>query len=231
MRPKTKAKIKLRCDYCHNVIYLYKSQVSGHKYHFCNKICYDKWQEITCTGKNNANYKDGKCCEKSLCKCGKEKDFRAIRCIGCRRGWDIIPDNKIIEAVKTVKTFLELSEYFGVSRKWITNRVKLLNIDINHFKRCRSRPTKPEDILVINSFCSRLVLKDIIIKNNLIKQKCDNCNVTDEWNGKPLILELHHKNGINNDNRLENLIFLCPNCHSQTDTNKGKNRHRKRGKK
>ena len=42
------------------------------------------------------------------------------------------------------------------------------------------------------------------------------------WNGIPLVLQLDHINGINNDNRIENLRFLCPNCHSQTTTFSGK---------
>ena len=46
---------------------------------------------------------------------------------------------------------------------------------------------------------------------------CAECGIAD-WRGKPLTLELDHINGINNDNRLVNLRFLCPNCHSQTET-------------
>ena len=44
----------------------------------------------------------------------------------------------------------------------------------------------------------------------------ENCRV--DWRGKRLVLHVDHVNGINNDNRLPNLRFLCPNCHSQTPT-------------
>ena len=44
-----------------------------------------------------------------------------------------------------------------------------------------------------------------------------------EWNNKPISLELHHINGDNKDNRLENLQILCPNRRAQTDTYRGHN--------
>lgn len=50
-----------------------------------------------------------------------------------------------------------------------------------------------------------------------VPYRCNNCGLGDMWNDKPIILQLEH-----NDNRLENLEILCPNCHSQTDTYAGR---------
>lgn len=50
--------------------------------------------------------------------------------------------------------------------------------------------------------------------------KCIECGIGDLWNNKPLKLELDHINGVRTDNTRENLRFLCPNCHSQTNTYK-----------
>lgn len=54
----------------------------------------------------------------------------------------------------------------------------------------------------------------------------ERCGISD-WQSEPLSLQLHHENGDGTDNRLANLSFLCPNCHSQTDTYGGRNGHKK----
>lgn len=65
-------------------------------------------------------------------------------------------------------------------------------------------------------------LKNRLIKNNLLINKCACCGL-DEWQNKEITLQLHHVNGCHSDNSLENLQLLCPNCHSQTPTFGNKN--------
>lgn len=79
---------------------------------------------------------------------------------------------------------------------------------------------------VENSTYPRHRLKERIIKQNLIEYKCDKCGNEGIWLGEKMPLILDHMNGINNDNRLNNLRFLCSNCDSILPTYKNR-----RGKK
>ena len=64
-------------------------------------------------------------------------------------------------------------------------------------------------------------LNDRLLKEGIKEYKCECCGNT-EWMGKPIMLELHHIDGDHNNNKLENLQMLCPNCHSITDNFKSK---------
>ena len=64
---------------------------------------------------------------------------------------------------------------------------------------------------------TRREVKDYIIRNNVFPYICSNCGCDGHWRDGIISLELHHINGINNDHRLENLTFLCPNCHALTE--------------
>ena len=56
-----------------------------------------------------------------------------------------------------------------------------------------------------------------------IGNKCSVCEI-DSWNGKEIVLELEHKDGNSENNSIENLCLICPNCHSQTETYKNRNK-------
>jgi len=56
-----------------------------------------------------------------------------------------------------------------------------------------------------------------------IEYKCANCGQRDRWKGKSLMLEMDHIDGNRRNNKVENLRWLCPNCHSQTETFRRRN--------
>ena len=110
--------------------------------------------------------------------------------------------------------------------------IKLYNIDIDHFYTDKKQgmlnyslnikiPTI--DILVENSPFNRRSLKDRIYKEGLKERKCELCGQGEEWMGKKMSLILDHINGVNDDNRLENLRIVCPNCNSTLETHCGRN--------
>ena len=70
-------------------------------------------------------------------------------------------------------------------------------------------------------------LKHRLLEAGLKENRCEQCGIT-EWQGQSLAMHLHHINGDGKDNRLENIVFLCGNCHSQTDTYGGRNGHRRK---
>lgn len=87
-----------------------------------------------------------------------------------------------------------------------------------------------EEVLVENSYYSRADLKKRLVSEGIKRYACEgkDCPLFSieqpSWAGKSITLHIDHLNGVSIDNRLENLRFLCPNCHSQTETYCGKNR-------
>jgi Zn finger protein HypA/HybF involved in hydrogenase expression len=148
-----------------------------------------------------------------------------------------VSTKKLIEIVLKSNTYVDILKELGVDAyngghyRTLKRRIKEENINDDHIrfnaekyvKVTKKRPLS--DILVRNStYTSNTSLKKRILQSKLLEEKCDKCSMNTEWQGEKLTLQLDHKNGINNDHRIENLRFLCPNCHSQTTTYSGKNR-------
>lgn len=104
-------------------------------------------------------------------------------------------------------TYAECVARFGVNSQTWSNAIKRGDI----VPRKRGGPV------------SRGGYNQHVRRKKLLDEVCIGCGIT-EWRGKPITLELHHKDGNPANNVLENVEFLCPNCHSQTDNHRGKNR-------
>ena len=115
----------------------------------------------------------------------------------------------------------------GSSTDILKRRIKELDCSTEHFQgRGGGARTKYDmkDILIEHSNYHNISsLKNRLVKEGYLEYKCANCGIK-EWFGKPLPLQLDHINGIHDDHRIENLRFLCPNCHSLTETYAGKNK-------
>jgi hypothetical protein len=114
---------------------------------------------------------------------------------------------------------LECMEKFGFSAYAWTMAVKRGAI----VQRPMARPI--EELLVKGRRPNRRHLKQRLIEEGVKENRCEICGIT-HWMGKPVSMQLHHKNGDGSDNRLPNLELLCGTCHSQTDTYGAKNANR-----
>lgn len=84
------------------------------------------------------------------------------------------------------------------------------------------------DLLVADKRRSRGHIKARLLRAGVKDNRCEECGLI-SWRERPLSMALHHVNGDGDDNRIENLRLLCPNCHSQTENFAGRNARRGRG--
>ena len=150
-----------------------------------------------------------------------------------------LTDEQFVNLIKNSTNISEVLFKLGYTVKgnsWgfsqVRKRMTDLNISMSLFKgkgaaieKTRSGALTAEMLFKENCKHNRTCLRRFIVANDILPYKCAICG-TKEWNGKTLSLELDHINGINNDNRLENLRFLCPNCHSQTTTYGSRNQQK-----
>lgn len=121
--------------------------------------------------------------------------------------------NYTLAKVRIRKLGLTTNHWLGQAiHKGMTNRVSSSNaIDL-------------ATVLVADSlYVGSSNLKRRLLKAGLLTPECYECGLQ-QWRGRPISLQLDHKNGKNDDHSLVNLRLMCPNCHSQTDTFAGRNK-------
>lgn len=109
-------------------------------------------------------------------------------------------------------------------------RISKLGIDTSHFTGLPSHPVykepRPiEEYLIDGKTVSTDRLRRRLIREGVFERKCHSCNLTD-WLSRPIPLELDHVDGRRENNKLDNLRLLCPNCHALTGTYRGRNQEK-----
>ncbi len=143
-----------------------------------------------------------------------------------------ITEDSFISAVDNSKTMLEAAKKLDIpftSFKRLAKTLKLYKPNQGWAKGLKFNRT-PKEIFISEILIakpkrkwSNTLIKAKLYEFNFKKEVCEECGQLPIWSGKKLVLQLNHINGINNDNRLENLQIICPNCHTQTSTFCSKN--------
>ena len=140
---------------------------------------------------------------------------------------------EIKQIVAISSSFKDFARKIGYSNSPSGDTIKMLkkkleDYDTSHFT---SIPVKiersEENIFIENSTASQSTLRKWYVKGEYTPYVCSICGQEPMWQGKELTLILDHINGINKDDRLENLRWVCPNCNQQLDTTGSKNPNRK----
>ncbi|MEV6947071.1 HNH endonuclease signature motif containing protein [Streptomyces sp. NPDC051172] len=126
-------------------------------------------------------------------------------------------------------------EVVGGHHTHISRQIQAYGINTSHFqvptRRGKPwRPRTPEGLLVEQPVGqARRIPSDRLkwaMKAMGMQEQCALCGTEAVWRGHPLPLEVDHIDGNWRDNRIENLRFLCPNCHSTRDSYRGRGKGR-----
>lgn len=152
--------------------------------------------------------------------------------------WESFSKEEIEQFVKDSRSYAQLVEKLGYNKKsgsknsTLKELIAKYNLDISHFKgkgwnkgnKCPNGKYVPfTDYISGDYYITSFKLHSKILREGLKERICESCGNT-VWMGVDIPLEIHHIDGNKNNNQLDNLQFLCPNCHALTSNYRGKNK-------
>lgn len=155
-----------------------------------------------------------------------------------RRRWS---DDDLQRAVSSSRSIAEVLRVLGLraaggNYEHVARRARALAFDTSHFLgagwnkglKHNPRPMVPlSEVLVAGRWTKTHALKKRLFREGLKHPRCELCGWCKRAADGRVPIELDHINGDRDDNRLENLRILCPNCHSLQPTHRGLNQRRR----
>jgi len=147
---------------------------------------------------------------------------------------------ELVEAIAASRSWTEAARRLGYHPRGgnvatVRRHAERLNLPTGHFDPDAARlagirrgPAPLASVLVNGSTYNRHHLKLRLLSEGLKGRECELCGQGELWRGQPMALVLDHINGVPDDNRLENLRMLCPNCAATLSTHCGRKNRRPR---
>lgn len=135
-----------------------------------------------------------------------------------------IDETRFRNIVENSLTIQEVCNELNVARHVVKKMIGELEVSVKHMTNAKGRVQAQEVMLSLGDTKRNEAVKKYIFAHKLLAEECSICGQGKIWMGNPLTLELDHIDGNPLDNRIENLRILCPNCHTQAPTSKGKRR-------
>jgi len=116
----------------------------------------------------------------------------------------------------------------GGTVRYIKRRIEKFNISVAHFcrsKQKQSNKRKTASEILVDRTETKTIGQAFLLKRALLEigrtYECEKCKIK-EWQGQAITLQIHHIDENSYNHKAENLMFICPNCHTQTKNYAGK---------
>lgn len=136
-------------------------------------------------------------------------------------------DEAVTEALQSSRSLSEAARRIGVSRQVVARYAAENGVSLDHMISSKGRVRSLDSIFCVKAKRDSGMVRKYLRLLEPDNYSCVSCGLGPYWNGTELVLQMDHINGNACDDRRENLRWLCPNCHTQTETFTGRNARRK----